>query len=35
LSLTVVKVPAVYDAAGGRVKDMPLTPEKVWRVIKR
>jgi putative selenate reductase molybdopterin-binding subunit len=25
---------AVYDAVGVRVKDLPLTPEKVWRVMR-
>jgi CO/xanthine dehydrogenase Mo-binding subunit len=25
---------AVYDAVGMRVKDLPLTPEKVWRVMR-
>jgi putative selenate reductase molybdopterin-binding subunit len=25
---------AVYDAVGARVKDLPLTPEKVWRAMR-
>jgi len=26
---------AVYDAVSVRIKDLPLTPEKVWRVLHR
>jgi hypothetical protein len=26
---------AVYDALGVRVKDLPHTPEKVWRAMRR
>jgi len=25
---------AVYDAVGVPVKDLPLTPEKVWRAMR-
>jgi putative selenate reductase molybdopterin-binding subunit len=25
---------AVFDAVGVRIKDAPLTPEKVWRALK-
>ena len=25
---------AIYDAVGVRIKDLPITPEKVWRALK-
>ena len=25
---------AVYNAVGARIKELPLTPEKVWKAIK-
>ncbi|HLB48415.1 MAG TPA: hypothetical protein VJL59_15520, partial [Anaerolineales bacterium] len=25
---------AVYDAVGVRIRDLPLTPEKVWRALQ-
>jgi len=26
---------AAYDSVGVRVKELPLTPEKVWRILQR
>jgi putative selenate reductase molybdopterin-binding subunit len=26
---------AIYDAVGVRIRDLPITPEKVWRELKR
>jgi putative selenate reductase molybdopterin-binding subunit len=25
---------AVYDAVGVRIRDLPLTPERVWRALQ-